>query len=504
PPPLRRLLLHTLWVVVPFCLLAGLSWSAWRADSRIRENRLLDAAGRGAERALEEGRNALGIWTPVPERAGTGLPPVPADDSAAEEAWKRYAAGDYEGVLGSADTVRSEAGLPLRSLAALQLLRSETDPVRLAELAAILTTRMDFVSPSFLEEAERRFVQLGIQPPPEIANWRVRWDKLRMEEDLASRLGERVPVRWMDSAGKTFLVETDSVRGNWRVNEESSVRALVEKARMIESGSLADGLGISISVAGRRVAGDAGLNPVYQMDRGGWRCEVVVIDESAYKNAEITSRNIITAVIAVAGAAVAVGLVLAGRSYLRAVELARRQSEFMAAVSHEMRTPLAAMQLLAESLESGVADRSGQRAEHTRMIREESARLGDLVGNVLAFTREGRPEPHEAFDVGAMVADAASLIGPMAERRGVKFDLTVADFPEPPSGDFAALRRAVLNLLDNALKHTPGGGRISCEVRHSNEGGWCVVVGDSGPGVPLEERVRIFEAFYRVGDELRR
>lgn len=503
PPPLRRFLLHALWVVVPFCLLAGLSWSAWRADAQTRRNRLLESSKRYAERALDEALKNLGPWSQIP-RGGIALPTVPGDEPSAKAARDRYASGDYEGVLGSPETVKSEAGLPLRTLAALQLLRRTTDPQRLGELAGVLTGSMDFLSPLVLEEAERRFADLKITPPPALSGWREQWQRTAVEEELARRLEAGNLSEWMEEGGKTYLVETDAGSGKWRVTEEPVVIAAVKKTPDSESRWLAEGLGISISADGRRIAGDAGLIPFFESVRGGWKTEVVLLDEDAYLRSEVRTRNIITAVIGIAGLAVGVGLVLAGRSYLRAVELARRQSEFMAAVSHEMRTPLAAMQLLAENLESGVADRSGQRAEHTRMIREESARLGDLVGNVLAFTREGRAEPHEAFDVGAMVADAASLIGPMAERRGIRFELEVAAFPEPPSGDAGALRRAVLNLLDNALKHTPDGGKFSCDVRPSDSGSWSVEVSDSGPGVPVKERERIFEAFYRIGDELRR
>lgn len=502
-PPLRRFLLHALWVVLPFCALAGLSWSAWRADSKIRENRLLDAAGGGAARALDEGWNDLGPWSPILKTRGTETPPMPGDDPAAEEARKRYAAGDYEWVLGSPDTVRSEAGLPLRALAALQLLRRETDHRRIAELAGILTERLDFASPPFLEEAERRFVELKMELPPRLTDWRERWQRMRVEEELAAGPGERSYATWMEVEGTAYLVETNG-SGDWRVSDEEAVKQAMGRRVRVENQPLPQGLGISISAGGRRVVGEAGIRRLSLVERPGWRSEVMLFDEDAYIGAEVRTRNIITGVIGVAAVAVAVGLGLAGRSYLRAVELARRQSEFMAAVSHEMRTPLAAMQLLAENLESGVADRSGQRAEHTRMIREESARLGDLVGNVLAFTREGRPEPHEAFDVGAMVTDAASLIVPMAERRGIRFEMKVAEFPDPPSGDAAALRRAVLNLLDNALKHTPEGGHISCRVHPLEEPCWCVEVSDNGPGIPVKERERIFEAFYRIGDELRR
>jgi two-component system OmpR family sensor kinase len=169
-----------------------------------------------------------------------------------------------------------------------------------------------------------------------------------------------------------------------------------------------------------------------------------------------------------------------------------------------MRTPLAAMGLLAENLESGAADRAGQRDEHVRMIREESARLGGLIDNVLAFTRDKPVETKDAFDVSAMVADAASLMKPLAERRRIAFEADVAEFPEAPHGDAAALRRALLNLLDNAIKHTPELGSVKCTVHPIDDGRWSIEVTDSGPGIPADERKNIFEAFYRIGDELRR
>ena len=502
--PMKRFLLHSLWVVLPFCVLTGLSWNAWRADANTRRSRLLASASRYAERALDEGRKSLGPWSPIPGNGGIATPPVPSHDPAAKAVRERYEAGDYEGVLGSAESVRSEAGLPLRALAALQLLRRETDPGRLGELTAVLTGSMDFVSPLFLEETERRFAELEIPPPAELAGWRGRWQRAQVQAELCRRLEGKDPAKWMELGGQIYLVETDGATRNWRVSEEAGVAAAVTKAQALESRWLADGLGISISVGGKTVAGPEGKFPFFNSSVQGWKTEVVLVDEDAYLRSEVRTRNFITAVLAVAVLAVVFGLVQAGRAYLRAVELARRQSEFMAAVSHEMRTPLAAMRLLAENLESGVADRAGRREEHTRMIREECARLGDLVGNVMAFTRGGKGEPFDAFDVAAMVADAASLVEPMAARRGIRFECAVAGFSEPPSGDVAALRRALLNLLDNALKHTPDGGKVSCRAFPTDGDAWKLEVSDSGPGIPIAERGRIFDAFYRIGDELRR
>lgn len=518
--PMRRFYLHALWVVLPFCLLAGLSWSAWRADAKTRTRRLLESAIQGADRALEETRKNLGPWEPIPEKDTLALPassPVnPAAQADEAGARERYDAGDYEGVLGSPASVKSAAGLPLRSLAALQLLRKETSPARLGELVQVITDSPGFVSPLFLEEAERRFTELKVDPPESLARWREQWRQAGVKGELAEELrlgGGAIPAKWVENSGSSYLIERRPGQGTWRVNGEAAVKAAAVKAWSGESRWLADGLAITLGVGGRTLAGPADAFSFHNGERDGWTFQVVLADEDAYTRAELQTRNVITAVISMAGLAVILGLVLAGRSYARAVELARRQGEFMAAVSHEMRTPLAAMRLLAENLESGVADRAGQRAEHTRMIREECARLGDLVGNVLAFVRGGKGGPHEAFDVAAMVAEVAALVRPLAEKKGIDFKVTVEEFPEPPAGDAAALRRALLNLLDNSLKHTPEGGTVVCQAglisgpgagSTAHTGIWRMEVRDTGPGVPVKEREKVFEAFYRIGEELRR
>jgi signal transduction histidine kinase len=505
--PLKRFLLHSLWVVLPFCALLALTWSAWRADADTRSQRILESARLAADRALDEIRSDAGPWSPLPIGNNAENPPAPNDDPAAKSARDRYEAGDYEGVLGSPESLRSAAGLPLRKLAALQLLRKESDLGRLGELAGVLAGSLDFTSPPFLEEAERRFAELEIEPPPALKNWRERWQRAETEAALFQTINNTDDdslSRWIEQNGTFYLFELNPKAREWRVWSEAEMRAIASKAQARESTNLPDGTALRLTVAEKIMAGRDGKYVLASINREPWRAEIVLADAAAFSRNDVRTRNFMTAVVAVAGLAVVFGLVQAGRAYLRAVELARRQSEFMAAVSHEMRTPLAAMRLLAENLESGVADRAGQREEHTRMIREECSRLGDLVDNVLAFTRGGNAETHEAFDVAAMVADAISLVKPMASRKNVALAVEVADFPEPPVGDVSALRRALLNLLDNALKHTPDGGNVTCHTGPAGEKSWRITVSDSGPGVPDHERGKIFDAFYRIGDELRR
>lgn len=503
--PLKRFILHSLWVVLPFCALLVLTWNAWRADSEIRKQRTLESANRIATKTLNEIRDELRPWVPIPKTNLTEIPPTPASDTEALEAWKRYNSGDYEGVLGSPKSLRSPAGLSLRSLAALQLLRKETDPVRLAELTALLAEDLDFTSPSFLSAAEKRFHELMIELPSSLVDWRKRWQRAHSELSFLKQLDGANLAAWHEDQYIDYLIEVNPQSTEWRVNTSEEIR---EAARHVlknpDSLNLADGLAMQLGVSGRTIVGSPGIKTLSTSDDNGWRAEVVLVDVTAYNRSERRSRNFMTAIIVGGSIALLFGLYLSGKAYLRAVELARRQSEFVAAVSHEMRTPLTAMGLLAENLESGAAERAGQNAEHLRMIREESARLGGLIDNVLAFAHDRKLETHEAIDLPAMIADAVSLIKPLADRNGIKLEVEVAEFPEAPCGDAVALRRALLNLLDNAIKHTPASGMVSCIAKPLKENHWCIEVTDSGPGIAVQERSRIFDVFYRIGDELRR
>ena len=80
PSPMKRFILHSLWMVLPFCALLAITWNAWRADAETRKNRMLEAASQLAARTLDETRANLGAWSPMPVMDRTGLPPLPHDD----------------------------------------------------------------------------------------------------------------------------------------------------------------------------------------------------------------------------------------------------------------------------------------------------------------------------------------------------------------------------------------------------------------------------------------
>jgi two-component system OmpR family sensor kinase len=176
-------------------------------------------------------------------------------------------------------------------------------------------------------------------------------------------------------------------------------------------------------------------------------------------------------------------------------ETLRRQRQFVADASHELRTPLtsilANLELLSEVLD-------GERGEAAKSALRSSQRMRRLVGDLLLLARADakRHQPHEPTDVGQVLVEAAAEIGPMADGH----ELTVDADEAVVDGARDELHRLALNLIENALRHTPGGTHVHADVTAGN-GEVVLTVQDDGPGVPPELRERVFERFVRgTGD----
>ncbi len=172
-----------------------------------------------------------------------------------------------------------------------------------------------------------------------------------------------------------------------------------------------------------------------------------------------------------------------------------RQREFVADASHELRTPLtsilANLELLAEVLD-------GERGETARSALRSSRRMRRLVGDLLLLARAdaNRQQPHEPTDLGAVLVDAAAELGPVAEHHDLSIDAT----PAMVDGARDELHRMALNLMENALRHTPPGSRVHART-DTRDGEVVLVVEDDGPGGAPELRERAFERFVRgAGD----
>jgi signal transduction histidine kinase len=211
----------------------------------------------------------------------------------------------------------------------------------------------------------------------------------------------------------------------------------------------------------------------------------------------------------------AIALALSAR---RAQEMATRQMEFTAAVSHELRTPLAAIRSLADNLADGVVREPEQARRYGTEIARQGERLTSMVEQVLALaSQKGARRPRETapVDVAALVrtaireATATATEGvPNGIPNGIEVEVDLADDLPPVTGDRGLLERAVANLVGNAVKHGAphrsgtDGGRPWVGVRAARADGGGrpeveIAVSDRGPGVPILERERLFEPFFR-------
>ncbi len=194
------------------------------------------------------------------------------------------------------------------------------------------------------------------------------------------------------------------------------------------------------------------------------------------------------------------GAYLFWRDVQRDVRVAAMRTQFVSSVSHELKTPLTAIRMFAETLLMGRSTHASVREEYLQTIVNESERLTRLLNNVLDFSNieQGRKsyrlEPHL---LGAIVSSAARVMEYPFAQLGfeLRFDLAAA-IPDVPV-DADAIQQAVLNLLSNAMKYSAGGHVI--DLRVTREGTHAVIaVTDRGLGIPSAEHGRIFEKFYRV------
>ena len=194
------------------------------------------------------------------------------------------------------------------------------------------------------------------------------------------------------------------------------------------------------------------------------------------------------------------GAYLLWRDVQRDVQLAEMRSQFVSSVSHELKTPLTAIRMFAETLRIRPASQVVSREEYLDTIVNESERLSRLVDNVLDFSKieQGRKlYSLQPISIGAVMDTVVRAAQYPLQQAG--FTLKVAAGEELPlvNADADALQQAVLNLVMNAMKYS--GERKEIEIETRPEDGAVVIgVRDYGIGIPLEYQGRIFERFYRV------
>jgi signal transduction histidine kinase len=188
------------------------------------------------------------------------------------------------------------------------------------------------------------------------------------------------------------------------------------------------------------------------------------------------------------------------RDVHREVQMAEMRSHFVASVSHELKTPLTAIRMFAETLVMGRAGGERATSEYLQTIVNESERLSRLVDNVLDFSRiePGRKIYRmQSVCLSDVVQSAARAMQYPLSQLGFTLTISIDDSVPALQADADALEQAILNLLANAMKYSGEARRIEMRLGRSGNEVFVDVV-DHGLGISREDQPRIFERFYRV------
>ena len=544
PPSLRRLVLL---LTLPVLLLAGMGvWvvraerarveAEWRAEAEHRRDGLLaelpqevipgiyDPAGSVLQNQLADRGYTIARWLirgMDPPRAGKGW-------AAYEKLLQLVREGKREEALKILDSAEVEgwrefspAGTPLEPLVMRVRLELAAPADKVLWANSVCAAAIE--NPSAMTS---RLVREALEflPDSSHGDWQEKAAKAEEVLTLAERIGRQQAARGaLPSPWDT--TDADAVRpvgGEWaegllvRSYYKTNVQILpyellhdvMQPLVQRFSSEAAGALDLSPQIAwhGGAVQSASGVE-LATGTRGAWRVWIFASSPEALAAAIAERTRFLTRVLAGVLLVTAAAMGLTFRAFKKQAELSRLQSEFVASVSHELRTPVASIGVLAERLEEGKAD-AAQTAEYHRFIAREGRRLAALVENVLDFSRIERGAKAydlEPADLPRLVRETAALMRPHAEEKGLTLTEEIAVVPEHlwPPVDAVALRQALVNLLDNAVKFTPSGGTVTVKFSAMDRD-VLIHVRDTGIGIPPSEHARIFERFHRVDNGLRR
>ena len=184
----------------------------------------------------------------------------------------------------------------------------------------------------------------------------------------------------------------------------------------------------------------------------------------------------------------------------RSAELSRRQ--LVAFVSHDLRTPLAAIRALSEAIADGVVTGDEARSQAKR-IEQESIRLSEMVNDLFEISKINAgavTAPYERVALDEVVDDVRNIHHTSAERAGVALEVELPAAPVRVIGSDRALVRVLSNLVANAIAHTPAGGKVSLSMGSDDDGAW-VRVDDTGVGISATDLPRVVDVAYRGSND---
>ncbi len=229
-----------------------------------------------------------------------------------------------------------------------------------------------------------------------------------------------------------------------------------------------------------------------------WRLQVALTSAEGLEEKALRQRLVTLGMVGLAAVIVIAATIALVRAARQERRLAALKGDFVANVSHELKTPLASVRMFGEMLLTGRVASDEKRREYLQIIVSESERLTSLIDNVLDFAKLERGKDAYDFadgDLADVARRAIDNLGYRAERQGVL--LAVEASPAPCVLDDRALELATMNLIDNALKYARGTAVIRVFVEPTPSGGALLRVSDDGPGIDAADRARIFDRFVR-------
>ena len=232
----------------------------------------------------------------------------------------------------------------------------------------------------------------------------------------------------------------------------------------------------------------------------GWRIRMAPREAPALDARRAERRVTDLTLIALSALTIFVGLAVLTAAVRAERQANRLKSDFVANVSHELKTPLSLIRMFAELLATGRAKGPEAAREYAEIITRESDRLGQLIDNVLDFARIERGKAAFVFqrgDLGEVLTRALDVSRHRVEREGMRLVLAVDEALPQVKIDVSAMTLVAINLIDNAIKYAADGKVIEVALTHAG-GRVTLEVRDHGPGIPDEERELVFERFYRA------
>lgn len=478
----------TLAVLLPLVVLGVLAWMGVKAQVRA-------AWSSAREEAKVAGRNAGEVLAKELVLAVDAMvlfpdPPVPGVASSSDAVLDGNDLTALRKLRDDPKAGVSPAGLPRRVLAGFRVFEASKDPAD----ARMLVNLATHDSPSVLTSLVLK--KTGDAEGVLAERW------ARGEEARAVMKRNPAP----GPAGKWLGPET------WWLAKEGETLSFIDPAALevalVEAGkSLPKWAELRISADGHAFPSNLTNGEVMDslpVEFGkGLRLEILAARPGMF---EASARQQGRWTLALLGFAVAISggaLGLMQHSIRRERRLNAMKSQFVASVSHELRAPVASIRLMADALEAEKVTAETAKEFH-RLIAREGARLSTLVGNVLDHARieQGRKVWRmEPCDLAELTADTLSVMEPLAQEKNITLASNLS--PVEASIDAGAIQQALVNLLDNAIKFSPTGSTVETSLSMDDRF-WKLSVRDEGLGIPKEEQGRIFERFYRLGDELRR